>query len=648
MQRNSMPLPALALRSWFAATLLPLLAAPAAAQTLLGLTADNRLLPLRAGTPVLAGPAMLITGLASGENLLAIDFRPANGRLYALSDQSRLYTVDPWNGTATAVGAPFTPALAGTEFGFDFNPTVDRIRVVSDAGQNLRLHPDTGVVVATDLPIAYAAQDPGAGQTAMLAGSGYTNSVAGATSTTLYGIDAARNVLVTQVPPNNGVLNTVGALGRDVTTLAGFDIVPGGAAWAALHSGNGPTQLFTVDLATGATTWQGTLAAAVGTSRLRGLAIAPPQPDAEAIVLTTDGRLARFDLATPWLAPGTATISGLLPNEHVLAIDFRPATGQLYGLGSSSRLYTIDVGTGAATAIGSGFATLLAGTSFGFDFNPTVDRIRIVSDADQNLRAHPDTGALAAVDLPLVYAATDPGTGVDPAVTAAAYTNSLGGATSTLLYTLDTTRDVLATQNPPNNGVLNTVGALGRDVGSASGFDIGSDGRAFAVLQDNVGTFLVRIDLATGLATNVADLGLALGASVRGLALRTNGLAAFGTATPGCAGPLWLGAAGTPFAGSSNFALVAHRGPAGALGFFVLAADRLAAPMNFGGLQCWLDPMQFVTMPMRTNDAAGTAVQPFALQGAWFGLDLWFQWVGVDACGPQGLATSAGLRVTVQ
>jgi hypothetical protein len=645
-----MPHPFRSLRSPIAeAACLALLAAPAAAQTLLGLTADNRLLPLRAGTPLQAGPALPITGLAAGENLVAIDFRPANGRLYALSDQSRLYTVDPWTGTATAVGAPFTPSLAGTEFGFDFNPTVDRIRVVSDSGQNLRLHPDTGAVVATDLPLAYAATDPGAGQTPMLAGSGYTNSVAGAVTTTLYGIDAARDVLVTQTPPNNGVLNTVGALGRDVTTMAGFDIAAGGPAWAALHSGNGPTQLFTIDLATGATTWQGTLANAVGPARLRGLAVAPPQPDAAAVVLTSDGRLAQFDLAAPWFTPGVATIHGLLPNEQLLAIDFRPATGQLYGLGSSSRLYTIDPTSGAATAVGSGFATLLAGTSFGFDFNPTVDRIRIVSDAGQNLRAHPDTGALVATDLPLVYAATDPGNGISPQVAAAAYTNPLGGATSTLLYCIDAARDVLVTQNPPNNGVLNTVGALGRDANGIAGFDVGSDGRAFAVLQDTAGTFLVRVDLATGTTTNVANLGQALGAPVLGLALRNgNGLSAFGTATPGCAGAAWLGAQGTPVAGSNQFALTLQRGPAGALGFFVLAAGRLPAPVDFGGIQCWLDPMQFVSMPMRANDAAGAAVQPLPLQGAWFGLDLWFQWVGFDACGPQGLATTAGLRVTVQ
>jgi hypothetical protein len=62
----------------------------------------------------------------------------------------------------------------------------------------------------------------------------------------------------------------------------------------------------------------------------------------------------------------------------------------------------------------------------------------------------------------------------------------------------------------------------------------------------------------------------------------------------------------------------------------------------------WLDPMALVWMTMRTSDANGTAVHTLPLQGAWFGLDLYLQWVGFDACGPLGLATSAGLRVTVQ
>ena len=98
------------------------------------------------------------------------------------------------------------------------------------------------------------------------------------------------------------------------------------------------------------------------------------------------------------------TITGLQPGESVLAIDVRPATGQLYALGSTSRLYIIDVVTGAARQVGTGtFARACSAASFGFDFNPTVDRIRVVSDTEQNLRLNPDTGAVVAADTNLTH-----------------------------------------------------------------------------------------------------------------------------------------------------------------------------------------------------------------------------------------------------
>ena len=634
------------------ALLFPLFATTLVGQNLIGLTADNRLLPLQLGTTLAAGPAIPLSGLPAGASIVGIDVRPATGAVYGLGSQGQLYVIDPNTGVVTAVGAALTTALQGTEFGFDFNPTVDRIRVVSDSGQNLRLHPDTGAVVAIDGALQFAAGDPNAGIAPQVAASGYTNSTAGAVSTTLYGIDTDRDALVTQIPPNSGTLNTIGGLGRDVTAVAGFDILPDGRAFAALNtagSSNGTTQLFAVDLATGATSWLGALANANPGARLRGLAVLPPRPDAELVALTADGRLARFDRSAPWSAPAVATLSGLATGEELLGIDFRPATGQLYGLGSTSRLYTIDTQTGVATAIGSGFAMPLVGMRFGFDFNPTVDRIRIVSDQGQNLRAHPDTGALAATDGMLAYAAGDAGFGMTPAVAAAAYTNDLAGATSTLLYGIDSARDVLVTQVPPNNGTLNTIGALGLDVTGVDGFDIGSDGRAFAALQDPTGSRLYSVDLATGAMSQLADLGQAVGSPIRGLAVRPGaGLSAFGTATAGCAGPAWLGAAGTPFAGNQLFTVRCHRGPANALGFFVLSLARTSTPVDYGGLQAWLDGSMVVAMPTRINDAAGTGELAMPLQGAWFGLDLWFQWVGVDACGPMGLAASAGLRITVQ
>src|SRR4029453_12592543 len=127
--------------------------------------------------------------------------------------------------------------------------------------------------------------------------------------------------------------------------------------------------------------------------------------------------------STPGTIFGALGITGLQAGETVLGIDFRPATGGLYALGSTSRLYTINPTTGAATQVGAAGAFTLSGTAFGFDFNPVVDRIGVVSDADQNLRLIPDTGALVGVaDTPLAYATGDPNFGLNPNVVGAAYT----------------------------------------------------------------------------------------------------------------------------------------------------------------------------------------------------------------------------------
>lgn len=177
--------------------------------------------------------------------------------------------------------------------------------------------------------------------------------------------------------------------------------------------------------------------------------------------------------------------------------------------------------TGAATVVSSTtFITPLVGINFGFDFNPVVDRIRVVSDADQNLRLHPVTGGVAAQDGTLVYAAGDPNFGQDPNVTSAGYTNSVSGATTTTLYDIDTGLDILVTQNPPNAGTLNTVGTFGFSTTGDAGFDIrGYDNAAYAALTTTGESVskLYRINLATGSATLIATIGG--GETLRGLAI---------------------------------------------------------------------------------------------------------------------------------
>jgi hypothetical protein len=238
----------------FAVTVAGALAVPgaaSAAEAFYGVTQDNRLVTFQSDNVTNVAPVHAITGLPGGENIIGLDVRPLNGQLYGLGKTSRLYVINPRTGAARQVGAtPFIPALAGASFGFDFNPTVDRIRVTSDAEQNLRLNPDDGTVAAVDTNLAYAAGDPGAGTNPNVGGSGYTNNFAGATSTTLYDIDNARHALVTQNPPNDGTLTTVGALGTSNDAVA-FDIGDGNIAYAVLNGEQNKQTLDRVDLSNG-------------------------------------------------------------------------------------------------------------------------------------------------------------------------------------------------------------------------------------------------------------------------------------------------------------------------------------------------------------------------------------------------------------
>jgi hypothetical protein len=76
--------------------------------------------------------------------------------------------------------------------------------------------------------------------------------------------------------------------------------------------------------------------------------------------VTTGNQLVQFNAATPGTLTTIGTISGLQAGENIVGIDFRPATGELFGLGSSSRLYNINRTTGVATAVGPQFPTLLS------------------------------------------------------------------------------------------------------------------------------------------------------------------------------------------------------------------------------------------------------------------------------------------------
>lgn len=219
-----------------------------------------------AGTAIVSFPAnnpsatqtIPITGLGAGDVIVGVDTRPADGRLYALTNNAgvgRIYVIDALTGVATLVSTlaadpadgtlPYA-SLSGATFGVDFNPAVDRLRVVSSTGQNLRINIANGLTI-TDTAIN--------GGPVGVSAAAYSNNFGGSNNTTLYVIDDVTDSLYIQVPPNNGTLVLVGALGLNVSAVNGFEILPGTANTAvASLTVAGVTSLYNVNLATGAIT----------------------------------------------------------------------------------------------------------------------------------------------------------------------------------------------------------------------------------------------------------------------------------------------------------------------------------------------------------------------------------------------------------
>src|ERR671911_416259 len=180
-----------------------------------GLTSANRLVTFNRAAPAVR-TAVAISGLQSGEQLLGIDVRPGGmpaGELYALGSTGRVYTINTTSGAATQKSQlaadsadatnPFT-ALDGTDFGVDFNPVVDRLRVVSNTGQNLRINVDSGATITDDTLNAGGAPRTGISATS------YTNSFASACRTALFYIDTTTDRLLTTSDPNAGALRELG------------------------------------------------------------------------------------------------------------------------------------------------------------------------------------------------------------------------------------------------------------------------------------------------------------------------------------------------------------------------------------------------------------------------------------------------------
>ena len=268
---------------------------PPRKENIFAITTSNQLMSFNAGQPRKLLSKKPLLGLQPRENIVGIDFRVNKGILYALgavNGEGRLYTIDTTTGNATLIGSPLAVALDGDEFGFDFNPTVDRIRVVSNTGQNLRLHPDLGVVVDAnpnepgiqiDGKLMFDAADSHAGKSASVMAAAYTYNKANDKITTNFAIDGKLDLLLTQgtregampaMSPNTGKLFTVGKLGFGDAERVSFDIADStGVGFAAFSKrGGADSKFYLVNLETGAATFLGTIG---GGEKVRGISFEP-------------------------------------------------------------------------------------------------------------------------------------------------------------------------------------------------------------------------------------------------------------------------------------------------------------------------------------------------------------------------------------
>ena len=257
------------------------------------------------------------------------------------------------------------------------------------------------------------------------------------------------------------------------------------------------------------------------------------------VAVTASHELITFNAAQPDRILERRPVTGLAAGERLVGIDFRVAKGVLYALSQAGRLYTLDIPTGALKPVGNAPAAfVLRGAAFGFDFNPAADRIRVVSSTGQNLRLHPDTGAVVdgypAVDgvqpdPALRYAASDVHARRAPDIAGAAYTYNTQDSKLTTNYAIDRTLGALVMQGTregvtpavsPNTGQLRTVGMLGLPPLTDVAFDIADVGNtalmAVRTATDR-GTRLHVVDLATGGTKPLGTVGE--GAPLLGMAI---------------------------------------------------------------------------------------------------------------------------------
>ena len=445
-------------------------------QLFIGIDDQNQIFIYNTTDPGTVIVAFNITDVGVGETLTNIDFRPATGDIYATSNK-QLYLIDGAIFAVYPIGSPIDTTLYGNIIGMEFDAVTDTIIFITDTGMDMLVSPITGEQLE-NITINNA--------TVSLA---VDNNLSGASTSTLYFLDATTSALYKRNSTSDTNLIKVGSgLGINITATIGFDIAPNGQAIACVQISD-TLSLYLVDLTSG------TLSQKLGNISESLTSIAVQTAGVAYATQTSNNQLLYLNIVDSNYILTSKNITGLQPNETIIGIDLVPPNGILFGLGSSSRLYSIDMGSAAAEAVGSDpFTPALNGTAFGMDFNPVSGLFQVVGNTGQSIVIDLGTG-----NVTKQYPDLNPGM---PSVTAIAFTDNYVGAENTTLYGIDTSSNQLVQIEDPETSALTDIGPLGVVVDDNNGFDIsGASGLAYALLTVNGSTSLYAIDLDTGVAT---------------------------------------------------------------------------------------------------------------------------------------------------
>ena len=468
-------------------------------------------------SPEIVSSRVELTGFDPGEELVGMDFRVADNKLYGVGTLNNLYLLPHAATTPSASVTKITaisPGIvtAGVSYGVDTDPVNDVLVVASGE-------------TASTVNFATGASTTGAAMTGRsISAIAHTHSFAGTQGTVLFGLDLSGDAVTDELVLIDdriaGSARDAGTIRVNGAATAGFDVAGSNLdAYALLNIGSA-TRFFRINLANGVATLIGSLELQGEVTALALPPVAPGDTVGDMLAINSQVQAAgsslvpfnqflTFDRASPGTILGRQAVVGLRPGEKVADADYRPADRVLYVLSDLGNLYFVDEFTGLLTLHaalvddGSGSFNALGSSSLGAAFNPVDGQLWVVTATGQNLRVNPDDGQVTVAARLTYTNSIDPTDDEDATATAIDFSDSFAGVRATTALVIDTSEDNFAELDDDDLGTQGD-GALGGDAGGLNGFDVDPvTGVAYAALTIDGST---RLHVVTQTAADFGAL----------------------------------------------------------------------------------------------------------------------------------------------